>query len=263
VEQDEQDRPPAGTECVTCRARGHYCPAKFYLGATDVALCQPCKDGEDCPTFQQLKKPETLAWDPEDSVDTVTEQEEPTAEPVRQQARHIGRLGSGISEEKKQAILAAPQEESDSKVGRRLGIRQPTVSKIRRAAGIPPAKPSYHGRKHGDVYKHQERDIAATALQEGHSIREAAAMAGVSKNTVLEVKKTLPNVPARANNGGAPTHKGKPDGLWVPPNAFEIALEAARQEIIEIHQRVSELAEREEQLEQLAESLKAMLAAKP
>lgn len=52
------DKPPAGTPCVKCKARGHWCPAAQYVGETDDGICKHCAGGTDCPVAQRLKKKE-------------------------------------------------------------------------------------------------------------------------------------------------------------------------------------------------------------
>lgn len=47
----EDDVPPAGTACSTCKDCGHFCPAKRWIKDTDVALCQPCYEERDCAVF--------------------------------------------------------------------------------------------------------------------------------------------------------------------------------------------------------------------
>jgi hypothetical protein len=47
---DCTDPPIAGTACVSCKNRGHFCPAKGYLD--DVAVCSAC--GEDKPCERSI-----------------------------------------------------------------------------------------------------------------------------------------------------------------------------------------------------------------
>lgn len=65
------------------------------------------------------------------------------------------------------------------------------------------------GRPPGSNYKQPQREKAKAMLLAGTSIRATAASVGLSKNQVIDVKKELPDAPAKANNGGAPQHKEK------------------------------------------------------
>lgn len=43
----DDDVPPAGTACASCKSLGHWCAAKCYRGE-DTPLCRACADGVDC-----------------------------------------------------------------------------------------------------------------------------------------------------------------------------------------------------------------------
>jgi len=55
---DSNDPPPAGTACSLCKAAGHFCPARGYLG--DAAVCPACGDGEPCERTLVITKRHTV-----------------------------------------------------------------------------------------------------------------------------------------------------------------------------------------------------------
>lgn len=59
------DKPPAGTECCSCRAAGHFCQAALYVNQTDLGICGPCRNGKDCEVAKRIKTVgvETVSFD--------------------------------------------------------------------------------------------------------------------------------------------------------------------------------------------------------
>jgi hypothetical protein len=55
---DATDPPPAGTACKKCKAAGHFCAAKGYLG--DDAVCPPCGEGKPCGRTIAVIKARTI-----------------------------------------------------------------------------------------------------------------------------------------------------------------------------------------------------------
>jgi hypothetical protein len=51
---DCSDPPTAGTACVSCKTRGHFCPAKGYLD--NVAACYACGEDKPCPRSTTVAK---------------------------------------------------------------------------------------------------------------------------------------------------------------------------------------------------------------
>jgi hypothetical protein len=111
-----------------------------------------------------------------------------------------------------------------------------TCSFLRKQREVIP-KTVGSGRKPGDNYKQPQRDAAAELLQAGKSIREAAAEVGLSKNKVIEVKKATPDVPEKANSGGAPTHK--PKGEFVMESSMDQEVSVERRESVKVSTRTS------------------------
>lgn len=54
---DWTDVPAPGTECGRCRAAGHFCPAKGYLG--EMPICRACGEGKPCDQALAVKKAHT------------------------------------------------------------------------------------------------------------------------------------------------------------------------------------------------------------
>ena len=50
----DEDRPPAGTRCITCNAGGHFCQATMYVVGSDGHLCAVLRR-RDWPTFSRMR----------------------------------------------------------------------------------------------------------------------------------------------------------------------------------------------------------------
>lgn len=114
------DRPPAGTACATCRAMGHYCPAKAFKGMTDVGLCEPCLREENCPAIAAIQKRDTVAY---------VDRPERVPAPVRVVPREEWPTDTAIHETK-HAIADVP-----------FGLRNVVREQVREDRAIAAAKP--------------------------------------------------------------------------------------------------------------------------
>lgn len=121
------------------------------------------------------------------------------------------RVGYKISPQIREHVLREPRDMKHKDVGSKYGISAASVINIKRDAGVE-ITPLPQGPRPGverGAYKQPQKDAAAERLIEGRSLRDTAAEVGLSKAKVIEVKKSLPDAPARANYGGMPTHKPK------------------------------------------------------
>lgn len=234
---DDIDRPPAGTECTSCRAEGHFCPATLYVGNTDIGICQSCRDGSDCPRFKVVHS-EPVLFEPDLAGSTssrakiIPREEWPEDTAIHEQKvdmadvpvglRNIVKAeqngsrillpaphsplqenpvaawksspkppGNRIPDETRRLIAAEPIDMPYFEVATKYGCSSASVLNIRREAGVEiPARGQ--GRKHGETYKTEKREMAKTLILDGNSVRKTAAIAGISTNTVRLAKAEIP-----------------------------------------------------------------------
>jgi len=202
---DTTDAPPAGTMCVECKANGHNCPAKGYLGT--VALCPSCGMGEPCSQAQAVQKLHAaeVEFEPEE-LELVT-----LPEPTRASRRKghgmfdrvdkvIAEFGdatvkeSGTMERMDMQLAAKIQAEPKDAKLRDLAFKyglSPYLVKKYRSAKVPKGS-EYRGIPHGelpaghcirasDPKKPAQPAVAATAEQ-----KKPVAAAGTFSVQVTE-----------------------------------------------------------------------------
>lgn len=148
---EDIDRPPAGTACATCKAMGHYCSARVFVGQTDVGVCEPCLREENCPVIAALNKTDEPMYEPEEGISTfesarsIPRDEWPDDEIVKQStteteddwtARKERTGRPGMSPELREKILAEPITVTNVELAKKYGMNAGYLGKLRREAGI-------------------------------------------------------------------------------------------------------------------------------
>lgn len=215
---DDVDRPPAGTECATCRFRGHYCPAKIYSSEDpEVGICEHCAGHDYCPTYKRMH-PDRLADAMEDEltpdppeVRTIPKEQWLPAEAVKQSTteledivyNRIGKKNHFVSEDLRKRILLEPITVTNLQVADKYHVSAVFVGKLRREAGIitpgmmgivanrgkKKEKPGMPAK--GVNYKTAEREEAKRLLLAGVNVRETAKRSKLTQATVMKVRKEI------------------------------------------------------------------------
>lgn len=262
----------SGIECCVCRQGGHFCPSVVMaIGHPNVGICQPCRDGDDCPKFSKIRKdqespmpltgvevdvamnfltknfPTSAAY----FADTLSDEEVVNLKKVADLApavswfieiKVLGRWQMAIFDpvfyedgELARANARKMSDETASHEARSMIWRKDTAH-----PGIVAAKK--RGRPPGANWKGPQRAEAAKMLQGGASVSETAAAVGLSKTKVVEVRKETPNLPP-ASVGGASAHKPKQVTSFLPSlnSSLSEVLVVAGKEIVELEARLANL----------------------
>lgn len=123
----ELDMPPAGTPCITCKSKGHFCQADVYAaGDSGNGVCEACLEGRDCDVVKArlgVGTPDPLSVPRVSKEQREANRRELIADPLRR-GKTVRQIGSdeGFSE---QLILEVrstiPADELPKKTGPKIG----------------------------------------------------------------------------------------------------------------------------------------------
>lgn len=224
---EEPDVPTAGTPCIACKTNNHFCQADEWVGDSDQGICQSCSDGRTCH-FMSLRASDNQVYVPEkvdenghltrpwaksivsglaflkpgdsvllippDAMNLITFQQDiqralelsPNASQYKWTSHaneeRTGMVFVKLPREKQQVISEKLQQgESVKQIAAVLEVPKDAVRQVKEAEKVPRVA----------SYKPEKTAQVERMLQSGYPTNTVIERTGLSKNTILTIKKRL------------------------------------------------------------------------